>query len=112
MELLHNQRCGKSRQCLAFLEENNKEFTIIKYLENPLTVNEIKSLLIKLEISPIELVRQKEAIWIESYKNRQLSDEMIIDAMAEHPILIERPIVIIGDKAYIARDEQSLKKLI
>ena len=112
MELLHNQRCGKSRQCLAFLEENNKEFTIIKYLENPLTVNEIKSLLIKLEISPIELVRQKEAIWIESYKNRQLSDEMIIDALAEHPILIERPIVIIGDKAYIARDEETLKKLI
>ena len=112
MELLHNQRCGKSRQCLAFLEENNKEFTIIKYLENPLTVNEIISLLIKLAISPIELVRQKEAIWIESYKNRQLSDEMIIDAMAEHPILIERPIVIIGDKAYIARDEETLKKLI
>ena len=112
MELLHNQRCGKSRQCIAFLEENNKEFTIIKYLENPLTVNEIKSLLTKLEISPIELVRQKEAIWIESYKNRQLSDEMIIDAMAEHPILIERPIVIIGDKAYIARDEETLKKLI
>lgn len=112
MELLHNPRCGKSRQCLAFLEGNNKEFTIIKYLENPLTVNEIKSLLIKLEISPIELVRQKEAIWIENYKNRQLSDEMIIDAVAEHPILIERPIVIIGDKAYIARNEETLNKLI
>lgn len=112
MEILHNQRCGKSRQCLTFLEENKKDFTIIKYLENPLTANEIKSLLLKLQISAIELVRQKEAVWIENYKNKQLSDEMIIDAMAEHPILIERPIVIIGDKAYIARDEESLKKLI
>ncbi|MGV9004911.1 ArsC/Spx/MgsR family protein [Flavobacterium sp.] len=112
MELLHNQRCGKSRNCLAFLEENKKEFTVIKYLENPLTIDEIKDLLSKLKLSPIELVRQKERLWIDQYKNRELTKNDIIKAMADHPILIERPIVIIGANAYIARDIESLNKLI
>ena len=112
MTILHNPRCGKSRQCLAFLEENNKEFTIIKYLENPLTFEEIKKLLAKLKLTPIELVRQKESIWVEHIKIKNLTDTEIIQTLAENPILIERPIVIDGDNAYIARDENMLKNLI
>jgi len=112
MKILHNQRCGKSRQCLDFLGENKKEFTIIKYLENPLNITKIKDLLLKLKISPIELVRQKESIWIEFFKNKNLTNDEIIKAMAENPILIERPIVIDGDKAYIVRDSETLKNLI
>ncbi|MEZ4877071.1 MAG: ArsC/Spx/MgsR family protein [Flavobacterium sp.] len=112
MTILHNPRCGKSRQCLAFLEENNKEFTIIKYLENPLTFEEIKKLLAKLKLTPIELVRQKESIWVEHFKSKNLTDTEIIQTLAENPILIERPIVIDGDNAYIARDENMLKNLI
>lgn len=112
MELLHNPRCGKSRQCLAFLEENNKEFTITKYLENPLTFDDFKKLLQKLKISPIELVRVKEKIWNENFKDKILTDDEIINAIVKFPILMERPIVIIKDKAFIAREEKMLKKLI
>lgn len=112
MEILHNPRCGKSRQCLAFLKENNKEFTIIKYLEKPLSANEINELIKKLNCTTVEVVRQKEKIWIEHFKGKNLTDSEIIQAMADYPILIERPIVIVGDKAYIARDEQMLNKLI
>ena len=104
IQIYHNQRCGKSRSCLLLLEESNKEIEIIKYLDTPPTVSELTALLQKLNLSPIELVRQKEQIWIENYKGKTLTDDQIIQAMVENPILIERPIVINGDKAIIGRD--------
>ena len=112
MEILHNSRCGKSRHCLAFLEENGKEFTVKNYLENKLSVDQIASLLTKLKIQPIALVRQNESVWKDNFKNKKMSDKDIIEAMAEFPILIQRPIVINGESAYIARDEAALQKLI
>jgi arsenate reductase len=112
MQLFHNPRCGKSRNCLAFIENSEKEFEIIKYLENPPTFEELSLILQKLNFKPVALVRQKEPIWIKKYKNKSLTDSEIIKAMIENPILIERPIVIDGDKAYIARDSDTLSGLI
>lgn len=109
LQILHNPRCGKSRDCLAFIKESKYEFEIINYLVKPLSTDEIKTLIKKLNINPIELVRQKEAIWIEHYKGKLLSDVDIIKAMAIHPIVIERPIIIKGNKAIIGRE---IKKLI
>lgn len=104
IQIYHNQRCGKSRNCLLILEEANKEFEIINYLNSPPTFTELVNLLKKLQFTPIQLVRQKEKIWIDTFKNKTLSDEQIIQAMVENPILIERPIVVNGDKAIIGRD--------
>lgn len=104
LQVLHNPRCGKSRNCIAYLKESYKEFEIINYLETPLSVNDLKLLLKKLNLSPLELVRQKEAIWIENYKFNALTDEAIIKALSMHPKLIERPIIVNGDKAIIARE--------
>ena len=70
LQILHNTRCGKSRTCLAFATESKVEFEIINYLENPLTVSELKVLIKKLSIKPIELVRQKETVWLENYKGK------------------------------------------
>lgn len=112
MELLHNTRCGKSRNCLAFLQESGKDFTIINYLENKLSFEEITILLSKLKLKPIDLVRKKETIWKDNFKNRKMTDQEIIEAMVAFPVLIERPIVINGDSAYIAREEAVLQKLI
>lgn len=103
IQIYHNSRCGKSRECLAFLEKSGKEYEIIKYLEEVATFAELKEIIKKLGIKPIELVRRKEKIWIENFKDKQLSDDKIIQAMISNPILIERPIVINGDKAIIAR---------
>ena len=103
IQIYHNSRCGKSRECLAFLEDSGKEFEIIKYLENVPTFDELKSIIEKLNIKPIELVRIKEKIWLENFKNTTMTDDEIIQAMILNPILIERPIVINGDKAVIAR---------
>lgn len=104
IQIYHNQRCGKSRNCLLVLKESDQEIEIINYLTTPPSVIELTELLQKLSLSPIELVRQKEQIWIENYKGKTLSENEIIQAMAENPILIERPIVIKENKAIIGRD--------
>jgi len=103
IQIYHNSRCGKSRECLAFLEDSGNKYEVVKYLENIPTFRELKAIIHKLNIQPIELIRQKEKIWIEKYKGKELSDEEIIQAMISNPILIERPIVINGKNAVIAR---------
>lgn len=109
LQVYHNPRCGKSRNCLAFLENAGKEYEIIKYLEQPPTYDELVALLKKLNLKPIELIRQKEKIWIENYKNKSMTDDDIIQAMITNPILIERPIVIKDDKAIIGREPEKLE---
>jgi arsenate reductase len=86
------------------LEESGQEYEIIKYLEQPPTIAELVSLLGKLNKKPLELVRQKEKVWIENFKNKSMNDDAIIKAMVSNPILIERPIVLKGDKAIIGRE--------
>ena len=110
--IYHNPRCGKSRECLAFLETTNQEFEVIKYLEQPLNFNELSELINKLNITPIELIRTKEAIWIENYKGKTLSDTSIIQAMVAYPILMERPIAVKGNRAVIARPLNAIEALL
>lgn len=112
IQVYHNNRCGKSREAIALLEQSGKEFEIIKYLDNPPTFEELENLLNKLNYRPIDLVRQKESIWIDNFKGKDLTDSQIISALAENPILIERPIVIIGDKAIVARPPEKLNDFI
>ena len=112
IKIYHNARCGKSREGLQILENSGKEFEIVKYLEQIPSKEELKSILQNLEIEPIDLIRQKEKIWIENFKGKKLSDQDIIQAMIDNPILIERPIVINGNKAIIGRPPQEIKKIL
>jgi len=112
LTIYHNPRCGKSREGLALLELQNKPFTVIKYLNEPLTKKELTAIIAKLGITPLELVRQKEKVWTDTYKGKQLTDDEIIDALATYPILIERPIVVNGDKAVIARPAERVKEIL
>ncbi|WP_406844163.1 arsenate reductase (glutaredoxin) [Flavobacterium soyae] len=104
IQIYHNPRCGKSRNCLAFIEDSKQEYEIIPYLTETPSFDELKGLLEKLNIHPVELVRTKEKIWIENYKGKKMSDDETIQAMADNPILIERPIVVKNGKAIIGRD--------
>ncbi|WP_448548612.1 arsenate reductase (glutaredoxin) [Thalassotalea fusca] len=109
--IYHNPRCSKSRQTLALLEENNVETTIVEYLKTPLNESEINSLLAKLCISPIEMMRTKEA----EFKEQGLAgadDATLIQAMINTPKLIERPIVVNDDKAVIGRPPENVLQLI
>ena len=112
IQIYHNSRCGKSRNCLAFVENSKKEFEVINYLTTPPSFEELSAIIEKLNMKPIELVRQKEKIWIENFKNQKLTDEQIILAMISNPILIERPIVINGKTAIIARNLEKVESFI
>jgi len=112
MKIYHNPRCSKSRQGLAMLKEANVDLEIIEYLKNPLTKSELEGILKKLNIPAIELVRKNEAIWKEQFKNKDLSETELVEAMVAFPKLIERPIIVKGDKAVIGRPLEKISPLI
>ncbi|MEM6516893.1 MAG: arsenate reductase (glutaredoxin) [Bacteroidota bacterium] len=112
IEILHNNRCRKSREGLEYLQHTGKEFEVIEYLKHPISEGELIEILKKLKISPLELVRKNEAIWKSDYKNRDLTDAQIIKAMVDNPKLIERPVVINGSKAVIARPSERIDDLL
>ncbi len=110
--IYHNPRCTKSREGLCEIESLNQPFEIRKYLEEPFTESELQEVIQKLQIKPIELVRTKETIWLENYKGKDLNDKDIINAMLENPKLIERPIIINGNKAIIARPKEKINEIL
>lgn len=110
--IYHNPRCSKSREGLAYLEEKGLPYNITKYLDEPLTKEELTEVLKKLNFKPIELVRTQEEIWKELTKDKELNDNEIIDAMVKHPRLIERPIIINGDRAVVARPLENIDTIL
>ena len=101
--IYHNPRCSKSREALSLLKEKGAEIEIVKYLEAIPTEEELLKLLAKLNIKPFELIRKGEKIYKEQFKNLNLNDHEWIKVMLENPKLIERPIVVKGNKAVIGR---------
>jgi arsenate reductase len=111
--IYHNPRCSKSRQTLALLQENNIEPEIVLYLEDTPNADTIKTLLGQLGIGARELLRKGEDAYKENnLKDTSLSDQQLIDAMAAHPKLIERPIVVKGDQAVLGRPPENVLALI
>lgn len=112
IQIYHNNRCSKSRLGVKALEESGKEFEIVKYLDDIPSKSELKGIIKKIGIAPIELIRKNEKIWKENFKGKELSDDEIIAAMIENPKLIERPIVINGNKAVIGRPTEKILEII
>lgn len=112
IQIYHNNRCTKSRQALRELENSNKDFEVIYYLETPPNRAQLTELIKKLGIKPFELIRKTEKIYIENYKGKNLTDLEWVDAMVKNPVLIERPIIVSGDKAVIARPTERIKEIL
>ena len=108
----HNPRCGKSRQCLAFLKEKGIEPDLFLYLKTPPTFNELKEVIGKLGIKPLDLIRVKEQIFKDNYKGKDFTDDKWIEIMVENPKLIERPIIIGDEKAVIGRPKENVLELL
>jgi len=108
----HNNRCGKSRSALNILEEKGITPSVVKYLETPPTANEIKDVLKKAGLKAHDLIRTGEDIYKQNYKGKTLTEAEWIEAMVQHPILIERPVVINGDKAVIARPPEKVLEIL
>ena len=111
LKIYHNTRCGKSRCALQVVEKYGQPVEVVAYLKNPPTVAELRDLLALLGKKPLELIRQKEPVFQEKFKDQNHSDEEWIKIMITHPILMERPIVVVDGKAWVARDEQSLEEV-
>ena len=103
MKVYSNPKCSKCVETLSLLEEQGVEVEIINYLETPPTKEELREIIQKLGITPLELVRKNEVIFHQRYLGKYLSDEAWIAAMVADPILIERPIVINENEAVIGR---------
>lgn len=111
--IYHNPRCSKSRQTLAILEEKGITPTVVKYLESPPDSATLKHVLKMLGIGPRELLRKGEDAYKDNnLSNPKLSDAELIDCMLRHPTLIERPIVVRGDKAVLGRPPENVLDLI
>lgn len=113
LTLYHNPRCSKSRGALELLEARGLTPTVVRYLDTPLTAAQLTDLLRKLNISARQLLRTGE----EDYKILNLADDslseaQLIQAMATHPKLIERPILVVGDKAVISRPPEKILEIL
>ncbi len=111
--ILHNPRCSKSRQSLELLKNNGVDAQVILYLEDPPTSSEIKNILKKLNLSPLEVLRRGETRFKElAISFEDIDDDQLITLMAENPILIERPIIFNETKAVIGRPPENTLDMI
>ena len=112
--IYHNPRCQKSREAMALLEERGVEHSIRLYLndEQSMSAAEFEDVLDALNMDAIDLVRKNESVWKEEYKTLELDEDEVILAMIEHPKLMERPIVMNGDRAVVARPAEKLLEVL
>lgn len=112
MKIYHNARCGTSRKTLALIQQAGIEPEIALYMKEPLSFDELSAVIVKLGINPEDLLRKKEAIFKEEFKGKTLSDNEWIQAMIDHPKLMERPIVVKGEKAILGRPPENVEVLL
>jgi arsenate reductase (glutaredoxin) len=112
LRIYHNARCSKSRAACELVASKGLAAEIVNYLETPPDKEELRRLLAKLGMPPAELVRKGESVFKENYAGRELSDEEWLEALVAHPILIERPIVVCGEKAVIGRPTEKVLELL
>jgi len=112
MKIYYNPHCSKCRETLKLIESKGKKAEIVDYLNNPPSVESLRNIIKVLGIKPIELVRKKEVLFIEKFKGKEYSDEEWLSILSENPKLIERPIVIEGNKAVIGRPPERVLEII
>lgn len=109
--IYHNARCSKSRAACEIVAARGIEAHIVDYLKTPPDKAELRALLRKLGLKPADIVRRGEDAFRQNYAGKNLNDEQWLDALITHPILIERPIVVRGDRAVIGRPPEKVLEL-
>ena len=113
IKIYQKPTCTKCRETLSILRECGVDFDSVNYYETPLTAGELRDLVLKLGISPRELLRKEEKIYRElKIGQRELTDDQLIELMVENPDLMQRPIVVRGNKAVLGRPPETVKELI
>lgn len=109
--IYHNPRCSKSRKTLALLQENGIEPTVVEYLKNTPDVATLRALIQKLRMKPEQIVRKGEDTFKKHYAGKTLNDDQWLEALVKYPILMERPIVVKGDRAVLGRPPENVLDL-
>lgn len=112
MKIYHNPRCRKSRETLQLIRDSGQEPEVVEYLKHPPSEDELREVLDKLGLKPSQVARKGERLYKEEIQGRDLSEDEMITALVDHPILIERPIVVSGDKAVIGRPPEKVQELL
>ena len=112
MKIYHNPRCRKSREGIKYLKIKKINFEVIDYIKNNLSSEQIRNILKKLQLKPIEIVRKNEAIWKEKYKGKEFTDDQLIEILSNEPKLIERPMIVSEKLAVIGRHAENIDKLL
>jgi arsenate reductase len=110
--IYHNAKCSKSNIALKEITQSGEAFEVVNYLDDVPSIEELKGILSKLNLKPLDLVRKTEKVYLEKFKGEDLSDDEWIKALHENPILIQRPIIVNGEKAVIARSEEAINSII
>ncbi len=110
--IYHNPRCGKSRAALGILTGHGIEPTIVEYLKTPLDRDQLRALLKKLGLKPEQIVRKGEEVYKQAYASKAMTDDDWLDALVAHPILMERPIVVKGNRAVVGRPPEKVTELL
>jgi arsenate reductase (glutaredoxin) len=110
--IYHNNRCSKSRNGLCYLQDKGVEFSVRQYIDEPLTFNELKALIAKTRMKPIDIVRKEEEYFKQNLKGKDLTDDEWIAEMVHEPKLIQRPIVENGNQAILARPAEEIDKIL
>ena len=110
--IYHNARCSKSRSACEIVAGRGIEARIVEYLKTPPSLDELRTVLQKLGMKASELVRRGEEECKQHYAGRTLTEDEWLDALIEHPILIERPIVVRGDRAVVGRPPEKVLELL
>jgi len=111
--IYHNPRCSKSRECHTLLiDTKGHETEVINYMLDLFTEKTLKNLIGLLNIEPIQLVRKNESIWKSDFKGKEMTPTEVIEAMVAYPKLIQRPIVVNGDKAVVARPLELIESIL
>lgn len=110
--ILHNPRCSKSREALAQAQVCGAELSIIEYLDDTPSIDDLRKLSDQLGITPEALVRKKEKLYLEKYAGKKISPERWLKILNKYPVLIERPILIKGKKAVIGRSQEALDQIL
>ena len=110
-KVYHNPRCSKSRMAIQYLNEQNATYEVVEYLKELPSAKELKDILSKLGMKAEALIRKGEPDFKENFKGKELSENEWVAAMITYPQIIERPIVILGDKAIVARPTERIGEL-
>lgn len=108
----HNELCSTSRRVLGFLQDKDITISIRDYLAEPPSVAELEEVLRKMNAGPEAILREKEAVYQEQFAGKILNRQEWLEAMSAHPVLIERPVIIMGEKAWLGRPAEEFEQII